>query len=289
MHARSVHTSKPAMCGQGNTERAWIRARRLSVDNLVGNARSSLTGDVSAVLQRAKAAAGEHWGATCAAEEAFLVKKEGASKVDSFRMKHLLPHEVDEGLDTLAETAVVKTARLVRDARSRCQSVEETLQRGGGAHRATELTMGRAVFVDLAFATDTRIATAIDDHGLRVIANNRRCRAELFVVPNPANAGQRTTWAAMLVGARVCSAEFLISSGRSGSSVKYKPAIVKPCFLWISPAFRAAQPALTEIIRTAVELPCSHWAICIDADLFFQRANPVRGYDRSFAHNPAAL
>jgi hypothetical protein len=104
---------------------------------------------------------------------------------------------------------------------------------------------------------------------MQVLSADRRLHSELFVVANPADAGQRSTWAAVLGGRRVCSVEYLVSLGLRGSSVKYKPAIsVRRC-VWMSPAFKDAQKSLAMLVDGAGNLPGSAWVIFTDVGLLF--------------------
>ena len=87
---------------------------------------------------------------------------------------------------------------------------------------------------------------SMSKHGL--VPEEHRVDADLFVVLNPSDPGQRIRWVAALKGARVAHPRYVISGGRRGACVKYHAAVETKRSLWISEDFRAKHATLADIV-----------------------------------------
>jgi hypothetical protein len=91
----------------------------------------------------------------------------------------------------------------------------------------------------------------------QLVLETDRSAAELFIVKDPANPGQRVRWISALQGGRIASSEFVESGGRQGSSLLYEKHVLSRRRLWLSAAFRRVHPTLAGIIERAVAVPGS--------------------------------
>jgi hypothetical protein len=86
---------------------------------------------------------------------------------------------------------------------------------------------------------------------------NDRLSATVFVVQDVAQAGQRTNWAATLVGGSIVTARFF--EGEDAPVITKVKAIGIHKELYISQAVRANHPAIAEVITKATRLAGSKW------------------------------
>ena len=86
-----------------------------------------------------------------------------------------------------------------------------------------------------------------------------RLAASVYVVADVNNLGQRTAWC-LAVGGRVAiTPEYLYTLGEAGPCLAFCPATHSKRRVWISPAFAAAHPTLTLIIRIKAMHPMTKW------------------------------
>ena len=85
--------------------------------------------------------------------------------------------------------------------------------------------------------------------------------AEVFVVPNFADAGLLTQWSLMLLGGILCTATYLQSQGNQSGKMVVLAAIRTPRKVWLSADFCDTRPELAAAVRHAVAQPRSRWRL----------------------------
>ena len=88
---------------------------------------------------------------------------------------------------------------------------------------------------------------------------HNRLSADVFVLPNVTQLGQRIQWCTMLSGSCVCDLKCLISGGKAGSSVAFKAVVSSRRMVWCSDNFRASHGELYNILNHTIALPLSNW------------------------------
>ena len=129
------------------------------------------------------------------------------------------------------------------------------------------------VFVDPAVdfqGDDLKFTQALRQHCIKRTYN--RLSADVFVVPNVAQLGQRIQWCTMLVGSCVCDLKCLISGGTGGNSVTFKPAVSSRRMVWCSDNFKASHGELHNILCHIVALPVSNWKWLATKEQMLERA-----------------
>ena len=86
-----------------------------------------------------------------------------------------------------------------------------------------------------------------------------RTTAEIFIVQNVHQPGQRIAWCSILSGSTLCTSEFLRSSGHAGIAVSYRRAVATRRQIWCSPDFIAKHASVYEILRLKSREANSNW------------------------------
>lgn len=81
-----------------------------------------------------------------------------------------------------------------------------------------------------------------------------RLQANLFLVDDINNPGQRNRWCAILSGGILCTLKWLQSGSKSGASIAFKSALASHRQIWASPAFVTAHPEVHRILLVKVPL-----------------------------------
>jgi hypothetical protein len=94
------------------------------------------------------------------------------------------------------------------------------------------------VFLDLALSEDTvdGVTGCVLKNGGQIAV--ARHEADYIVTPDVSKPGLRNMWVAVLKGVGICSAEFIISNGASGSMLVYKNIQHSRRYVWVSRAFK---------------------------------------------------
>jgi hypothetical protein len=93
--------------------------------------------------------------------------------------------------------------------------------------------------------------------GLRVVSEH--LLANIFVVSNPNEPGQRVQWACSLQGGTIAVPAYVASCGLKGAAIEYTSATHTIRKIWISPQFVLQHPIISVIALGAIRAPSSKW------------------------------
>jgi hypothetical protein len=91
--------------------------------------------------------------------------------------------------------------------------------------------------------------------GLRVVSEH--LLANIFVVSNPNEPGQRVQWACSLQGGTIAVPAYVASCGLKGAAIEYTSATHTIRKIWISPQFVLQHPIISVIALGAIRAPSS--------------------------------
>ena len=251
-------------------ERAWFRKRHEDIakgveksktaPNMKRNARKRSQSNNSSLSDTSSSDTTSSTSSSIALERGhrkeldFQRDKLKRRKMECYEQGTLLPHEVPTSERTEFE-AMIQKQKKTDAQRSRKE------QRIDAATNPKPFDLqsfrGRQVYVDKSLVDpDFRNLLA----SKRLLRSETKVGAELFIVPNPGRLGMRIRWAAVLGGAAIASPD-VIKTGR-GPVVQYAPAVTTKRAVWVSSAFRAAHPAVFDIIKGVTDqMWASKWTV----------------------------
>ena len=181
-------------------------------------------------------ARGEGWGESHAKELQFQRAEERDKRVDALGERTLLPHEVTPALRRTLAQKVAKRLKGQKDRQRTAARVDAKLSGVCGAFALSKLR-GQKAFVQKG-CQSSALTLALGRHGLVASA----CvDAECFVVGCPGRACEFIGAAPALRGSFQISPGLLLSDGKRGVAVKYKPSCHIPKTVFVAPAFALSQ------------------------------------------------
>lgn len=128
-------------------------------------------------------------------------------------------------------------------------------------HGPAEVTIdlrGKRIHIGVAdVVKSTNLKAVARRHGAAVV--DQRVDAVLLVVDNVGAPGQRTLWAAVLIGATVMSTSRLLAAGQDGAYLTYRAAVGIRRWIWMSDDVKARHPAIAQIVVAAAATGRSLW------------------------------
>jgi hypothetical protein len=113
------------------------------------------------------------------------------------------------------------------------------------------------IFVDTDCMTSD-LKKLLEDSSIAI--TEKREKADIFVVQDPSDPGQRTKWWAIIKGSFLVTPSVLLQN--NGPAIKYHAAMSTARRIWISPRAREKHSTLVEIVEFAVKkLPGSKWKL----------------------------
>lgn len=203
------------------------------------------------------------WTAAHSKEVEWQKSKLDARRIDAYRDGHLIAAEVP------ADAEVALQARRVQDEKNRKDRVAE---RKRGDKRLTETRLdkvamrGMTVFFEQ--AVRSQILTDAADVGLLRVVHNRM-EADIIIAVDPANPGQRSSWAAALRGAYLATPDLILKG--TSPHIKYVSPLTIERNLFLSPKFIDKHKELTQLLREACGCAGSKWVIFANMDEFNKR------------------
>ena len=113
------------------------------------------------------------------------------------------------------------------------------------------------------------LRSAARRHGARVV--DRRSDAQIFVMGDVGNPGQKARWAAALYGATLVSAQLMLSAGQEGPYISFKAAVTTRRLIWMSEGFKRRHPIVSGIIIEAAASPRSCWQLIATREAFLAK------------------
>jgi hypothetical protein len=197
------------------------------------------------------------WSAEHDALSASLQKKRRADQMDAFNANILLPADVD--VDLPGDAQAHASYRVARDAtyESKRRRVGQRLRRG--VRMSFE---GLTVHIEHDVHLSPEIRRVMEQYNMLQVDGPHRTHAECFVVNDTAQPGQRTSWACSLVGGFLVDTMYFTSAGNHGVLLAHDRTIAtSKQKVWASDDFRAAHSSIMQVLRDAVRLEDSRWAL----------------------------
>ena len=246
------------MRGPGKTEVAWQDAQRKRLNAALQGRRVRSLSDIMADAKRTSQAG---WSNTHEKEVNFQSGNRLKRKMDSYLQGNLLANETSADFKAVA----VEYTRW-RDAEDD-KIARKRLRTELADQPAEDLDLrGSKVFVDESLSGDPGIRRAAAR--LNITITDARKDAGSFVVKDPSDPGQRTTWTAMMSGGNLITKEALTSNCATGCFVRVQSATCSVRTLWMSPRFITAHPIIADIVRDACAKPTCKWKILGTRALF---------------------
>ena len=272
-------SSMHALLLQEGTNKHWLATRRSDVKSIVG--KSTISTTRAAVAARADG--GAAWTAGAAKELTSLQAKHDDRKAIALEDGHLLAKESNAAVRSRLEDVHAK--RLCRDREhANAERRQSVVKRKRDSDNSININ-GLHLFIGDGLSCGAKaINNVIRCHSLKRVADGERHEAHLYIVPDPAKPGQRTSWAVGLTGGRIATEQFLLSGGREGASVVYTPALDSKRFLWLSPEFIKQHAVLHGIIRASMAHHSSNkWVLILRRQTFVDRyAAASKGHKNEF-------
>ena len=106
-----------------------------------------------------------------------------------------------------------------------------------------------------------------------------RLQASAFVVEDLSKSNMRAQWMAALTGGCLVSKAFVLHG--FGPFIMYKTAVAYPRSLFITDAFKAAHPELSQILAAACRRPNAKWRVLASRELFLRQQQRNRSGPQS--------
>ena len=251
-----LHAGKPRQSSASDMEKPslckWLKRRRAEVTSLTASKKQKITVD-SKPAPEVVGVGG--WTANHAKEKAFQNDK----RTERFMQA------IDEGGIVTAERsprsqAALKMWKDYGSKRVLAYHAEKTRAEKRDRSPTLNVKSFSNVFVDGTVdfqGGESKFTQALRKYSIK--RTHTRLSADVFVVPNVTQLGQRIQWCAMLAGRVVCDVKCLISGGTSGSSLAFKSAVSSRKLVWCSDNFREAHVELYNILCHCAALPQSNW------------------------------
>jgi len=257
---------RPSCDPAAETMAGWLKRRRQAVSTSVrGTCPMAGTAPDPDVVDPA-------WGDGHEAELAFQNGKHTNNKINAFLDGSLLDSEIDPELPALAAARSKNEVRL--DA-AQIAVVHKNQTNARLMHRTVSLDelSGKTAWVNRRSLTPEALQSIVNDMAsLNMIRAADRYDANVFVVADASEPGERVLWHAVLRGAMVIDAAVIL--GGTGVIMNYKSAVRQARSLWISPEFLNSHSEVGAIITQAIALPTSKWKLVDDQQTIFQKAKP---------------
>ena len=92
---------------------------------------------------------------------------------------------------------------------------------------------------------------------LRQVEDRRQ--ADVFIVRDVAQLGQRIQWLCMLSGKMACDSLFVLSNGQQGTALQFKAKVCSGKCVWLSPEFMKQHAELSDIVLFCMKQWQSKW------------------------------
>jgi len=228
----------------------WITRRRAHVDALVASKRPrvSLRDDL-----KNKVVGQLHWSEQQHKEQRFQENKRLVRFIESLEQGYSLPSEDTPGNKkalALWREHEHKVACNYTVNKKRLQRLRADKVPGLGT---------RKLFVENGcdVGNEVDFKRILRTHGLTRVHD--RIAAEVFLVSDIHNPGQRICWCALLSGCMLCTLSYLKAGGHSGTSMAFHAALTTKRHVWCSDAFIAKHPEVHKILVAKMHSPGSRW------------------------------
>ena len=227
--------------GSTRSETQWIKKRRQSVQ----------AGTESGKVVK-RACPDTHWAEGHNKELRFQKQKQMVNAVQAFKDGLLLPSEITEDMPISALASDIHAAK--KHTERTKKHAKQNLQR---AIHTPHVMRGTCVFVEPALAVEDLMRKIV---AVGARSTTHRTDANVFIVTDVTNLGQRSSWCLALGGGFACTPAYVTEGPTKGVALAFKPAVKTRRLFCMSDAFIAAHPVLSNIVAAkASQRPLSTW------------------------------
>ncbi len=247
-----VGTFKPR---PGKTQRMFRKQRRAAVTKL---AKENSTPALSATVE----VEDNDWN------DANILKE--ANFQEAKRIKRQIEAILDGSIDaSTCSCDILELAVAEKHARAK----NDKKRKGDAARKEAHMPLHKPkssenLFKDVHVFCEANVDQTFDVDALKrangfVGITADRCIAQVFVVTSfeKTKLGQRTNWAAGLLGGLVCTPSFFASGGQQGTALRYQRCISSRRHVHCTDGFKAAHGTVYAIIQTCASSKNSKWRL----------------------------
>jgi hypothetical protein len=121
------------------------------------------------------------------------------------------------------------------------------------------------------------VSAALQRRGATITGD--RLQASAFIVDDLSANNMRARWMAALTGGCLVSKAFVLHG--FGPFIVYKTAVAYPRCLFMTDAFKAAHPELSQVVAVACRRPSAKWRVLASRDIFLQQQQRNRSGPQS--------
>ena len=202
------------------------------------------------------------WSKAHEKELAFNKTKRAMALLDSWEDGSALAKEMTPNLREAARLRKIYDKKLAEDyVKSKGESAVVDFPEPGNLSQVCSHLLGKKFHVDSKVCIADQKAFNAAVRTLRLQKVNDRCTAEVFLVCDVNQLGQRTTWSLMLSGGFAINMECLLGGGQSGASLCFRPAIAAKRYVYATSGFKDLHPVLHAILNAKVRpSPACKWS-----------------------------
>ena len=212
-----------------------------------------MQGDPQAGAAIASMAGNFAWTEEHDKEQAFAEQKARDRMAEASYEDTLLPDEDTDEVQWLGQRKLEKMS--IAEAARVQEQMRRELWQGRGLVPTQEDLRGKSVFCD-----HDEDWQALLSHGYSVNRTDSPLRAHMIVVQNFGKIRPVLKWSAALGGAFLAPSTSLVGA-HGGACLKYHAATTSSRIIYVTDAFKAKHPAISELVHDAAQLPGSKWSI----------------------------
>ena len=252
------------------SEKRWVHERRKSVQKALKDPKGKKKN--THINRKASRMAPRFWSQSHSKEMEFQREKRATNFIAGVASGNVLDAEVSQ---TMAHACVEIAQREV--AKRRAYVTQKNNKR-----KATALSTSQHIKSKILYLVDAAMGMSVEkfyammkNNGLRKSTNP--LAADIFVANNLNRVPTLVSWIAVLAGGRICHMDFVVSGGKSGASVAFRPALRTRRTVWCSPRFREQHMALFDALRELLRKPYNSWTYMADkTDFLAVAAKKIR-------------
>ncbi|CAK9050989.1 Uncharacterized protein SCF082_LOCUS28045 [Durusdinium trenchii] len=230
----------------GNTEAAWKRRRKQSIDEAMEDVPESTLDEIQG---NARMLSSHLLSDSILAEQSFQCDKQHKNRLIAYLDNCLLESEVDGEFKEVAQAfkdAQDKTDKLNAAARQRKADLLNP--------KKLPDPMSKKVFV-----VDPQTLDDMTEGLLRGCLVGDPEHADFIVETDPASPQDTSLWSAFMLGLCICNMSYVLSHGREGVAFSYATTVQSKRSIFISAEFHRKWTHLAEVVRFAVVSIDSKW------------------------------
>ncbi len=242
----------------------WIKRRRAEVASLADNFPKVPLKDEAPA---APVVGDNGWTESHQRELDFQARKRASRFVEAVLEGTIPGDDVDEDMLTLIGQYMKLEDKRARDYRNKHMKKVRALLRPPGA----PILGGKKIYVEKVNVGTIGAWRCLLARA-RATQVHDRLVADIYVVADPANPGQRVKWCTFLAGRSVCTLDYIQSAGERGTALTYQQAVNSRRHVWISQNFKNNHAELYAILVCMMKVPGSQWRLMESRSAFVDLA-----------------